>query len=94
MARQYTSYIFVRPSDGTTYVFWLNSTVREKHWAFNGPKPIPEIVLHTVETELNVAWGHVAHFQIVGQNLEIMPNQHYVPRFWANHRPYGNNMSG
>jgi hypothetical protein len=72
----YTSYIFVRPSDGTTYVFWLNSTVREKHWAFYGPKPIPEIVLHTVETELNEAWGHVAHFQIVGQNLEIVPNQH------------------
>jgi len=72
----YTSYIFVRPSDGTTYVFWLDSTVKEKHWAFYGPKPIPEIVLHTVETELNEAWGHVAQFQIVGQNLEIMLNQH------------------
>ena len=34
MARQYTSYIFVRPSDGTTYVFWLNSTVRGKALGF------------------------------------------------------------
>ena len=72
----YTSYIFVRPSDGATYVFWLNSIVREKHWAFYGQKPIPEIVLQTVAAELNNAWGHVAHFQAVGQNLEIVLNKH------------------
>lgn len=72
----YTSYIFVRPSDGIMYVFWLKSTVSEKQWALYGSKPVPDIVLHTVEAELNEAWGHVAHFKIVGQNLEIVPNKH------------------
>jgi hypothetical protein len=72
----YTSYIFVRSGDDTTYIFWLNPPVREKHWAFYGPKPIPGPVLETVETELNQAWGHVARFRIVGQNLEIDLKKH------------------
>jgi hypothetical protein len=71
----YTSYIFVRPRDGTTYVFLLNSTVSEKHWTLYGPKPVPDIVLQTVGAELNGAWGHVANFQFVGQNLQIHLNK-------------------
>jgi hypothetical protein len=71
----YTSYILISPSDRTTYVFWLKSTVREKDWAFYGPRPIPETVLHIVETKLNEAWGHVANFRIVDQNLMILPNK-------------------
>lgn len=52
----YTSYIFVRPDNGAMYVFWLNSTVAQKQWAFYGPKPIPDIVLQTVADDLFECW--------------------------------------
>jgi hypothetical protein len=71
----YTSFIFVRPTDGTTYVFWLKSTVWDKDWELYGPKPVPESVLHTIATELNTGWGHVAHFRFDGQNLVITVNK-------------------
>jgi hypothetical protein len=67
----YTSFIFVRLSDGALFLFWLKSTVGEKQWQFYGPKPIPQAVLQTVETELNTVWGHVARFTLEGQNLII-----------------------
>jgi hypothetical protein len=72
----YTSFIFVRPIDGTTYVFWLKSAVRDKDWQLYGPRPVPESVLRTVETELNTEWGHVAQFRLDGQNLIILLNKH------------------
>jgi hypothetical protein len=72
----YTSFIFVHPIDGTTYVFWLKSAVWDKDWQLYGPRPVPESVLRTVETELNTGWGHVAQFRFDGQNLIILLNKH------------------
>ena len=71
----YTSYIFVRPTDGTTYVFWLKSAVWDKNWELYGPRPVPEQLLHIIEAELNQGWGHVARFRFDGQNLVITLNK-------------------
>lgn len=70
----YTSLIFVRLSDGAPYLFWLKSTVAEKDWSFYGKRPIPDAVSQNVESELNTAWGHVAHFKVTGDTLEIVLN--------------------
>jgi hypothetical protein len=67
----YSSLIFVRLTDGMLFVFWLKSTVAEKQWQFYGPRPIPETVTQTVETEMNKEWGHVARFKVRGAELDI-----------------------
>jgi len=67
----YTSYVFLRPNDGKAYVFWLKSAVWNKDWEIYGEKPVPQSILHTVESELNEGWGHVAGFRFDGQNLVI-----------------------
>ena len=67
----YTSYIFVRPTDGAMWVFWLKSAVWDKNWELYGPRPIPESLLHTTEVELNTGWGHVAEFRFDRENLVI-----------------------
>jgi hypothetical protein len=67
----YSSLIFVRQTDGVLFVFWLKSQVGEKQWQFYGPRPIPEAVTKTVETEMNQEWGHVAKFTVRGEELDI-----------------------
>jgi hypothetical protein len=71
----YTSYVFIRPTDGEAYVFWLKSAVGNKDWEIYGEKPVPQSILHTVESELNEGWGHVAGFRFDGQNLVIALKQ-------------------
>lgn len=70
----YTSLIFIRLHDGALFLFWLKSTVAEKHWSFYGQRPIPTTVCQIVESELNKEWGHVAQFSFDGENLEIRLN--------------------
>jgi hypothetical protein len=67
----YSSLIFVRPSDGAVYVFWLRGTVAEKRYALYGVQPVPDEVRQTIVTEMNMAWGHVATFSWRGAILEI-----------------------
>ena len=71
----YSSLIFVRLTDGNLFLFWLKSTVADKQWQLYGPRPIPETVLHTVETEMNTSWGHVALFSMRGEQLDIEVRQ-------------------
>lgn len=67
----YTSMIFVRSRDGALFLFWLKKTVAEKDYSFYGKRPIPAVVSRIVESELNTSWGHVAHFRVHGENVEI-----------------------
>ncbi len=67
----YTSYLYVRLNDGAVFLFWLNSTVSEKHWKFYGARPIPATVSRNVESELNEGWGHVAYFTVRGEDVDI-----------------------
>ena len=67
----YTSMIFVRSRDGAVFLFWLKKTVAEKEYSFYGQRPIPTAVSRIVESELNTTWGHVAHFHVRGENVEI-----------------------
>lgn len=70
----YTSLIFIRPSDGAVFLFWLKSTVAEKQCSFYGQRPIPTTIRQIVESELNEEWGHVARFSVHGENVEIRMN--------------------
>lgn len=70
----YTSLIFIRLSDGAVFLFWLKSTVAEKQGSFYGQRPIPAAVSQIVESELNSAWGHVAHFSVDGDHVDIRLN--------------------
>jgi hypothetical protein len=70
----YTSLIFIRPSDGAVFLFWLKSTVAEKQWSFYGRRPIPATINQIVESELNKEWGHVARFSVHDENVEIQLN--------------------
>lgn len=70
----YESLMFVRQSDGAMFLFWLKSGVAQKDYKFYGSRPIPAQVSLAVESELNEGWGHVAHFIVHGDQLEIQLN--------------------
>lgn len=74
----YTSYMYVRLSDGAVFLFWLNSTVSEKHWKFYGARPIPATVSHNVESQLNEGWGHVASFKVRGEDVDIDLDKRHI----------------
>lgn len=74
----YTSYLYVRLSDGAVFLFWLNSPVSEKHCKFYGARPIPDTVSRSVESELNEGWGHVAYFTVRGENVDIDFDKRHV----------------
>ena len=67
----YMSMIFVRSRDGAVFLFWLKKTVAEKDYSFYGQRPIPTAIGQIVESELNTTWGHVAHFHVRGESVEI-----------------------
>ena len=67
----YSSLIFVRPSDGTLFLFWLKASVSEKQWQIYGLRPVPKMVLEGIEASMNESWGHVARFRFLGETLEI-----------------------
>lgn len=67
----YSSLLFVNPSDGALYLFWLNASVAEKQWRIYGPRPVPEAVMQAIEADMNESWGHVARFRARGETLEI-----------------------
>jgi hypothetical protein len=67
----YWSLMFVRESDGALFLFWLKSTVSEKDYKFYGERPIPCEVSRGVESRLNVGWGHVAKFTVIGEQVNI-----------------------
>jgi hypothetical protein len=70
----YTSLIFIRPTDGAVFLFWLKSTVAEGKWSFYGQRPIPAAVSQIVESQLNESWGHVATFSVRGDHVDIHLN--------------------
>ena len=70
----YTSFILVRVEDGAVFLFWLRSTVTDRQWSFYGQRPIPTAISQVVQSELNTTWGHVAHFSVHGDQVDIRLN--------------------
>lgn len=63
--------ILVRPSDEQVYLFWLRSGVGDKDYKMYGRRPLPEEAKAIVADQMNVIWGHVAHFTWSGDEFQI-----------------------
>ena len=72
----YSSLIFVDPSKGLAWVYWLDGPVAPNAPSrIYGSRPVPAVLLSAVEQRMNNSWSHVAHFRADADSLIIERNK-------------------
>jgi len=68
----YSSLIFVKPSGGAVWLYWLDAPVAPGAPSrIYGSRPVPASVLNAIEQRMNEGWGHVAHFRVDADSIVI-----------------------